>query len=220
MLANRPVRLFSVISNKQNMQGYNNPFAAQMTSLLPTDNWFYCWLTRILLERVTDFVAKNSQRKHGEVRRVKLVYSERGGLRYSQMHAYYEWINMKSVGGKVPLFIPWGHVDFRCLHRDLFSVYPHTELAALKMPDIVSSAFFRAVDTLDVPARDATYAKLLKPRMAAEPNSGLISGYGVKLIPNMRTLDHYNVPQDKREIFRFYGYPKQWWRNVVDPGLV
>ncbi|MBY0306715.1 MAG: DUF3800 domain-containing protein [Sphingomonas sp.] len=68
MLAERHVRLFSVISNKQNMQGYKNPFAAQMTTLLPQDNWFYCWMTRILLERVTDFVVKNSIKKFNEIR--------------------------------------------------------------------------------------------------------------------------------------------------------
>ena len=220
MLAEKHVKLFTIISNKQNLQGYRNPFAAQMTALLPQDNWFYCWMTRVLLERVTDFVAKNSERKFGDVRRVKLVYSERGGLRYSQMHAYYEWINMKSVGGKVPLFLPWGYVDFRCLHRDLLSVYQHKELPALKMPDITSSAFFRAVDVLDVPQRDASFAKLLKPRIAADPISRMIAGYGVKLMPNMRTLDKYRVPSEQREILRYYGYPQQWWQRVVEPGPV
>jgi hypothetical protein len=220
MLAERHVRLFSVISNKQNMQGYKNPFAANMTATLPQDNWFYCWMTRVLLERVTDFVAKNSLRKFGDVRKVKLVFSERGGLRYSQMHAYYEWINMKSAGGTVPLFLPWGIVDLRCLHQDLLSVYQHRELPALKMADITASAFFRAVDVHDVPQRNANYAKLLKPRMAADPSSKLISGYGVKLMPNMRTLDKFKVPFEQREIFHFYGYPKQWWQSVVEPGPV
>lgn len=220
MLADRHVRFFMVASNKQNMQGYKNPFASKMTTLLPSDNWFYCWMTRVLLERVTDFVVKNSVRKHGSVQKTKLVFSERGGLRYSQMHAYYEWINMKSVGGKIPLFIPWGFVDFRCLHRDLLSVYPHREVPALKMPDIVSSAFFRAIDVLYVPRRDATFARLLRPRMAADPLSKLISGYGVKLLPNWKALDRYNVPSEQREIFREYGYPRQWWQKVVDPGPV
>src|SRR5690606_25672792 len=121
--AEKHVRLFTVISNKQNMQGYHNPFASQMTALLPQDNWFYCWMTRILLERMTDFVVKNSMKKDGKVGRLKLVYSERGGLRYSQMHAYFEWINMKSVGGKIPLYIPWGHVDFRTLNSNYMHVY-------------------------------------------------------------------------------------------------
>lgn len=222
ILADKQVRLFTVISNKQNMEGHLNPFAAKMTQLLPNDNWYYCWMTRILLERITDFVAVNSARKHGQVEKVKLVFSERGGLRYSQMHAYFEWINMKSAGGGVPLFIPWGHVDFRCLDRDLLSVYAHREVPALKLPDIVASAFFRAVDVLDVPVRDASFAKLLKPRMAADPKSRMISGYGVKLLPNWRTLNQFKVPDDQREILRYYGYPAQWWqeKKKVEPGPV
>ncbi len=221
MLADRHVRFFTILSNKQNMQGYSNPFAARITSPMPADNWFYCWMSRVLLERLTDFVAINSIKKFGRPSRVKLVFSERGGLRYSQMHAYFEWINMKSVGGDRPLYLPWGKVDFRCLHRDLLKVFPHRELAALKMPDIVSSAFYRAVDVLDVPRRDSSFAKLLKPRMACDPVSGLISGYGVKLMPNWKALDRFNVPESQREILRFYGYPKQWWqKRMVEPGAV
>lgn len=218
MLAEQHVRLFTVISNKQNMQGYSNPFAAQMTQLLPQDNWYYCWMTRILLERVTHFIAHNSERKFGQIEKAKLVFSERGGLRYSQMHAYFEWINMKGAGGSVPLFIPWGQVDFRCLHRDLLSVFPHKEVPALKMPDIVSSAFYRAVDDLDVAQRDASFAKLLAPRMASDPVDHLVSGYGVKLMPNIKALNSFNVPQAKREILHHYGYPRQWWQKVVEPG--
>ena len=221
LLADKHLRLFTVISNKQNMQGYNNPFAETMTTNLPRDNWFYCWMSRILLERVTDFVAFNSMNRFGAPQKIKLVFSERGGLRYSQMHAYYEWINLKSAGGKVPLFLPWEFVDFRCLDKDLMSVFMHRQIPALKMPDIVASAFYRAVDIRDNPNRDASFAKLLKPRMAADPSSRLISGYGVKLMPNLRTLDKFNVPEDQREILKFYGYPKQWWQKVVvEPGPV
>lgn len=221
MLADRHVRLFTVISNKQNMQGYNNPLAEAISSPMPSDNWFQCWMSRILLERLTDFVAHNSTAKFGEPKKIKLVFSERGGLRYSQMHAYYEWINMKSVGGKIPLYLPWGYVDFRCLHRDLLHVYKHREVPALKMPDITSSAFYRAVDVLDVPERNAEFAKLLRPRMAADPKSKLISGYGVKLMPNWKALNRFRVPEAQREILRFYGYPRQWWQEkMVEPGPV
>ena len=214
-LVEKNVRLFSVISNKQNMQGYQNPRAAEV----PSDNWFYCWLTRVLLERLTDFVAHASVKRYGEVQRVKLEFSERGGLQYSQMNAYYEWINMKSVGGKLALYLPWGSVDFRVLHQDLLRVYSHRERAGLKLPDIVASAFFKAVDVHDTRACDPQFAKLLKGRMARSPDSNQIAGYGVKLMPNWKTLDQFNVPEEQREILRFYGYPGQWWqRKVVEPG--
>jgi hypothetical protein len=54
LLATKKVRLFAVASNKQNMEGYHNPAAAQV----PSNNWFYCWLTRILLERRVHSLSK------------------------------------------------------------------------------------------------------------------------------------------------------------------
>lgn len=51
-IADLPMRIFAMTSNKKNMKGYANPFAGS----IPSDNWFYCWMTRILLERVTHFV--------------------------------------------------------------------------------------------------------------------------------------------------------------------
>jgi Protein of unknown function (DUF3800) len=216
-LAEKNVRLFAVVSNKQNMEGWQNPRAAR----IPSDNWFYCWLTRLLLERVTDFVYSASMSRYGESRKVKLEYSERGGLRYSQMHAYYEWLKMKSASGKVALFVPFGDFQYSVLHPDLMRVYNHTERDGLKLPDIVASAFFKAVDIYQTRACDPSFAKLLTPRMARAPNTGQIAGYGVKLLPTWRTLDQFGVKEEQRAILRHFGYPhNQWWQKVVEPGLV
>ena len=57
--------------------------------------------------------------------------------------------------------------------------------------------------------------------MARAPDSGQIAGYGVKLMPNWRTLDKFNVPDEQRIILRHFGYPyNQWWQRMVDPGPV
>lgn len=216
-LAERNVRLFVVVSNKQNMEGYQNSRAAKV----PSDNWFYCWLTRVLLERVTDYVYAASMKRYGESRKVKLEYSERGGLRYSQMHAYYEWLKIKSASGKVAQFLPFGDFQYSVLHPDLMRVYNHADRDGLKLPDIAASAFFKAVDIYQTRECDATFAKLLAPRMAKAPDTQQIAGYGVKLMPNWRTLDRFNVRPEQREILRHFGYPRdQWWQKVVEPGLV
>ncbi|ATE65637.1 DUF3800 domain-containing protein [Rhizorhabdus dicambivorans] len=216
-LAQRRVKLFTLISNKQNMEGYHNPRAAKV----PSNNWFYCWLTRVLLERVTGFVLAASIKRYNEPRLLKLEYSERGGLSYSQMHAYYEWLKIKGAGGAVPQFLPWGDLAWPVLHQDLMYVYNHKERDGLKLPDIAASAFFKAVDVHDTGACDASFAKLLAPAIARSPDSNMACGYGVKLMPNWKTLDRFAVPEEQRAILRFYGYPgKQWWQKVVDPGPV
>ena len=99
-------------------------------------------------------------------------------------------------------------------------VYSHRTRPGLKLPDITASAFFRAVDIHDTNDLNPTFAKLLKPAVAADPVSKMTAGYGVKLMPNMRALDRFQVPESQREILKFYGYPRQWWQRVVDPGLV
>src|SRR5829696_6675515 len=78
-LANRPVRCFVIASNKKNMEGYENPFAARVSM---DANWFYCWLTRLLLERVTYWARKRAIQDFGSPRLIKLEYSVRGGLSY------------------------------------------------------------------------------------------------------------------------------------------
>jgi hypothetical protein len=42
--------------------------------------------------------------------------------------------------------------------------------------------------------------------MARENNK--ISGYGLKLLPGFAKA---KLDSDQAEIFRFYGYPAQWW---------
>lgn len=207
MLAEKNVRLFAVCSNKRNMQGYQNVKA----EAIPSQSWFYCWLTRILLERITDYVKAASMKRYGEPRFVKLEFSERGGLSYSQMHAYYEWIRMKSAGGTVPLYLPWGKVAFEVLHRDLFRVYNHSERAGMKLADITASAYFKAIDIHNTRARDARFAKALGRRMAKSPDTGQIGGYGVKLWPSWTSLKKQGVPIGQLEIFSHFGYPSDYW---------
>ena len=46
-----------------------------------------------------------------------------------------------------------------------------------------------------------------------EPD-GLISGYGVKLMPGLGRLKCRTKPK-QLEVFREYGYPIQWWDDAV-----
>jgi hypothetical protein len=204
-IASRPVRCFVVASNKKNMRGYENPFAERVSL---DKNWFYCWLTRLLLERVTHWVDGHSRKNFGEPKKVKLVYSTRGGLSYSQLNAYFELLKMKSIGGDT--FLPLGDLYWDVLSRRQVEIRPHYELGGLQLADAVASAFFKACDKYDTGACNPEFAKLLAPRMARVEDSGRtqISGYGLKLMPGFKKA---KLEPDQQEIFRFYGYPAQWW---------
>jgi hypothetical protein len=202
-----PIRCFAMVSNKKNMKGYENPWAEQ----IPSKNWFYCWLTRLLLERVTDFVEADGVRRYGEPRPLKIIYSERGGISYDQMNAYYTWLSFKSSSGR--LFLPLGDLKWSVMRRELLEVRGHNERAGLHLADAVASAFFKACDIYDTGGCDPQYAKLLEPRMGRIPDmlDGEIAGYGLKLMPGFRSS---KMTRDQEKIFRFYGYPRQWWAPV------
>ena len=192
-----PSRCFTVASNKKNMRGYRNINAERV----PTRNWFYCWMMRLLLERVTHFVKEDSLVRHGKIEKVKIEYSERGGHSYSQMKAYYNWLKDR------PLHLPQGPVEWDVLHPDLQEVHKHKERAGLQLADVVASSFFKACDIVQTNGCDPQFAKLLMPRMAR--HNKLISGYGLKLMPG--NLQKAQLSLEQEEIFKFYGYPKYWW---------
>lgn len=205
-VASLPVRCFAVASNKQNMRGYTNPRAAQ----IPSDNWFYCWMTRVVLERVTHWVKMHSTKEYGSPQRVKLVFSARGGLRYSQMRAYFEWLRYQ---GSSP-YLALGVIEHDVLDIRLMEVRNHVGHDGLKLPDIVASAFFKAIDVWDTGACDPQFAEALRPRMARWPETptGQFAGYGVKLWPGYGKLKN-KVRPEQLSTFKTYGYPKQWWRD-------
>ena len=201
-MASLSTRYFVVCSNKKNMKGYNNPLAAEV----PSQCWFYNWMTRLLLERITDFVSWHSTKDYGSPQKVRIEFSNRGGLSYSQMNAYFRWISYQGNN----TVLKFGKIDWDTISYDLLKVYPHYERAGLQLADIVASAFFKAADKYNTGSCDPRFAKALRPRIAKfrdRPNQNP-AGYGVKLMPS---LSGAKLLAEQQEIFRHYGYPKQWW---------
>ncbi|MEM6498783.1 MAG: DUF3800 domain-containing protein [Pseudomonadota bacterium] len=204
-VASLPLRGFVVSSNKKNMRRHHNPFAEAISS----KNWFYCWLTRLLLERVTYFAREKSISEYGTPKPLSIVFGERGRFSYPQLMAYYDWLRMRNTNGQNSL--PLGDISWDVMNRELFEVHPNRTRPCLQLADIIASAFFRASDIHQTSKFDPECAKLLRPRMARDPDSstGQLHGFGVKLMPKMG--DARLTPAQK-QIYRFYGYPKpQWW---------
>lgn len=207
-LATLPIRCFVVCSNKKNMRGYRNPFAEKYEN----PNWFYAWLSRLLLERVTYFVRQKSLEQHQEIKKVRLEFSSRGGLTYASLSTYFEWLKMKSAGGD--MFLPLGDLVWETMHRDLLHIFNTRQRAGLQLADTVASAFFKACDCYDTGECDPEFARILGKRMARDPDvssGGEISGYGVKLMPAFKKAA---LLPTQAPIFTYYGYPRQWWAPV------
>ena len=197
IIAMKPFTFFVVASNKKNMKGHRNPNAERISS----KQWFYNWLTRILIERISDFVERDSIENFGAPRFVKFEFSERGGQSYSSTAAYVELMSEQSRRSltKLQKWVPkWTVLDHR-----LVSTYPPKERAGLQIADTVASAFYQAVDNLETGPCDPSYAKALMPRVAYQGNQRF-SDYGVVLQPTPATAA--NLSPDQQEIFDFYGY--------------
>lgn len=177
-VAELPLRCFVVLSNKINMRGHSNPRAARSQPSLGR-TWFYWWVTRLLLERVTDYCERRSIRDYGAPRLVRLEFSRRLGLRYSHLKSYLYWLRMQSRAQMLYLNqgdIKWSVVD--PLHG--VDVYDHVERAGLQLADAVAGACYQGVAGLPEPAPNP--AMLLAPRMALN-NRNKTYGYGFKLMP-------------------------------------
>ncbi|MEO3476251.1 DUF3800 domain-containing protein [Phaeobacter sp. CAU 1743] len=69
LLADYPCRFFAVVSNKKNMRGHNNTRAARRGG----KQWYYNYCVRILMERVTDFCLRDSIKRFGSPRYLKVI---------------------------------------------------------------------------------------------------------------------------------------------------
>jgi hypothetical protein len=195
-LAALPLRAFALISNKKNMEGHLNPRAEKVRS----QQWFYNWCIRLLLERVTDYCERKSLKEYGEIRRLKIEFSERRDVSYAQTKAYLELLRIQSRAGT--LFKAKRDIKWRVLHPDLIEAYPHKERDGLQLADSVPAAFFQAVNVFGLGEWDPQFAKALKPRMTTE--NGVCADYGVALQPPPPYREKLTTKQ--KQIFQFYGY--------------
>jgi hypothetical protein len=69
-LAKLPIRAFVLASNKKNMRRYRNPRAERIGS----QQWFYNYCLRLLLERVTHFCYQKARSEGADDRFLKIIY--------------------------------------------------------------------------------------------------------------------------------------------------
>jgi len=202
LMAALPAVYFVVASNKKNMRNYKNERAEAKSY---SQQWFYNWLCRILIERITDFVLRDALRHHGRAENVKFEFSQRGGHRYSQTQAYHWLLKTQARTENMVLKrrIPkWEVMDYRLVH-----VYQHKERAGLQLADAVSSAFYTAIDNLDTGPCFYDPSKALKPRIAFEKTEfgdKKTDDYGVVLQPTPAC--DVDISEDQKHIFKYYGY--------------
>jgi hypothetical protein len=194
-----PLRGFVLASNKKNMRRHRNERAARVGA----QQWFYNYCLRLLLERVTDFCYRHAIKDRAKDRFLKILYSERSIHSYAQTAAYHELLKLQAKAGS--LVLPKRRIMWELLDWRLAEPVSHANSPGAQLADLVTSAFYQAVDTLPPTKWNNEFAKLLEPVMAKE--NGSCMDYGVALQPTPTWKAKLNDKQ--REIFEFYGY-KFW----------
>ncbi len=200
-IAMLPIRAFAVCSNKKNIRGYRNPRAEKISS----QQWFYNWCVRLLLERVTAYCTGRTIHDYGECKPIKVEFSERGGHRYSQTAAYQYYLRHQQQGGRI--YLTRREPVTAMLAWDLMAAYPHETRAGLQLADFVASAFYQAIDCGGPGAWNIEPAKALAQIMPKE--AGATRDFGVALFPTPPWKA--DLSPDQKRIFEFYGYDFARW---------
>ena len=196
-LSNLPLRIFTVLSNKRTMRQHEN----QNAQIRGGKQWFYNWIVRILLERVTDYCERRSNRSGLDAKKIHIVFATTGMHSYSQTAAYHEILKIQTNAENVLLdkLSP----NYSVLDAMRIDHFLARDVPGLQLADIAASAFFNAVDNLDTGPCSPEYAKMLSTRVGIRPNGSKMD-YGLILQPTK--ANPLSLPPDQREIFEYYGY--------------
>lgn len=126
---------------------------------------------------------------------IKIEFSERGGIRYSQSAAYQYYLGLQQEGGKI--YLKKREPVMKMLDWDLMEAHAHNDRAGLQLADFVANSFFQAVDLLDVSEQDIRPASMLRPIMAKE--AGFYHDFGVALFPTPAW--NANLKPEQKSIF-------------------
>lgn len=199
-LGSKPCRLFAVMSNKKNVEGYKNQNLNDGNKA-----WLYWWLCRLLLERVTKFCDSKVPADEKGQWKLRIVFSRRGRMRYIDFFNYLQKLRRQSRSGM--LFLKQGDIEWSVIDDEEILVLEHKKRAGLQLADLVASAFFQAVEQVKIGKCNPTYAEALLPRLARD-QYGRVLDFGVKTIPSLHEMDLDPVQQI---IFEKLGYNKQGW---------
>jgi hypothetical protein len=205
-LAQLKFGLIAIVSNKRNMLKYRNLrceakyFEVARGHIRPLRyNWFYNGLFRYLLERASAECKKWTYAAFGEIRPIKVVFSRRKELSYSQTKAYL--FKLKMQRRNRAYFNNKRQIDWSVV--DIFDIdsRKHKDEIGLQIADCAASAIFRSLDESWFGAVTPQYLHLLKNRfirLNATPWD-----YGFKLLP-----DNFRAPlsDDQRDGLKSVGY--------------
>lgn len=205
-------RAFVVCSFKRTMIGHSNPRAASAGG--DERQILYNFVTRLLLERVTDFVKSDAEEKGYADPVLKIVMASRKGHHFGHFKDYVRKLLKQAANGTT-------HLDTReiaheVLRYDQIERAPASSLAGLQLADTVVSATFQSIERLSPGYADKPALKLKrliakKQHHPAYPAKA--ANVGMTLFPATKLLDA--LSDDQWEFFSSFGYDREYLRRKL-----
>jgi Protein of unknown function (DUF3800) len=129
-LVEKEVYLFSVISYKRTMEGYENP-AAEKVNINKTSR-FYAWMSRLLLEQVSNFIGQRTFIDYNQLTKMRIEFSDRGGLDIRQFRNYFDYLRDQSSTGS--LYIDQYDLDWSVVDTKEMYSFANKDRAGLQWP--------------------------------------------------------------------------------------
>ncbi len=195
-IAEMRIRAFVVLSHKRNMIGRRNLNAEK--SMVNKTARFYCWMTRLLLEKVSEYCGRRTFKDYNENRSIRFEFSDRGGVDIDGIKNYYSYLREQSASGS--MFIDKFDLDWSVIDVNEMHIHPNKMRVGLQIADVVASAFFSGLEPNPIDGTTKPeFAKLLLPRIAMLPN-GRRYGFGVRTMPTWVP----DLPSAQAELRDFY----------------
>lgn len=205
-----PARGFVVCSFKRTMLGYHNARAAAATG--SDKDYLYNFVCRLLLERVTAFVAEDARRKQIEKPILRIMMDRRKGHHFYAFTAYVEQLIRQSIAGTT--FLPTRQINPHVMRRTQISNPSAREVSGIQLADVLVSAFFGSIEQAATGYGEAA-ALALRPLMAPrKPRPRTPTGWnneGVTLYPAAQAA-HLITPQ-QATFFGGFGYDMEWLKS-------
>jgi hypothetical protein len=196
-------RIFTAISWKPTMRGYRNSNAEKAGGR----NIFYNYMTRVLLEKVSNYCYRHSMARHKKPTTVRVEFSRRGGMSYRHTLDYLTKIYFQSKNGTLFLSqhdLAWDVIDLKEIYH-----FDHLNRQGVQIADIPAAAFFQALGETGGKPPDLRFTDVLRP-MVAKGQDGIQFGTGVKLMYDVKRFHYLTLPLSaiQRAVFETYGAPE------------
>lgn len=207
-LSRKPARAFVVCSYKKTMLNYKNPRAAASSTADPRQV-LYNFVTRLLLERVTEFVSNDASSKKISNPKLKIVMASRKGHHFGHFKDY---VRKLCNQGKMGItYLDVKTIKHEVLDEKLIERIPARDSSGIQLADCVVSAVFQSIEQLN-PNFEYKTAVLLKGIFARKPSyqNGPVKArnFGITLYPDAKLPEI--LTDQLWEFFEGFGYSRNY----------